>query len=120
MSLFTAAELADLRAEQAAAMPDTCTLVTVTPGADDGGGGFGAPTTATASAACRVGQPTGDELVIASRLGQRVDVAITLPHDAAITTGGQIIAGGVTYEVLSTNAGGSWNTATRCLCRRVG
>lgn len=118
--MFSASELADLRAEQSAALDTTC--VVTTPGAEvdtvDGGTTPGTATTATV--ACRTGPLTANEQTIADRLGRTVDAAVTLPYGTAVEPkGGTIAVGGKTFDVVYDNSEQSYAAAVRVLVSAV-
>ena len=118
--MFTAAELTDLRAEQAAAMPLTCTVVTRAAETSDSYGGTDAPSESTVSVACRIGPPNGSDQQVAERLGVVVDAVVTLPYGTTVPQRGRVEQGGRAYEVVTTNDEQAYQVAVRVLCRRIG
>lgn len=120
--MVTADELADLRAEQTAALDRPCAVRTVTLGAGDAAGGFGADTTSDAAVACRIATLSAQERQIADRLGIDADAMVTLPYGTAVAQTAAIIdqATGRTYHVARVNDGDSYQAATRVYAKRIG
>lgn len=120
MGLFSAAELADLRATQEDAMPMTCSVSVPGTATADGMGGWieGTPT-ATAGIACRVGSPSATDQQIAGKQGQSVDSVVTLPYGTNVPDSSAItvVDTGKTYDVQFTNAEQTYRTAVRAVCR---
>ena len=121
MTLFSAAELADLRAEQEAAMPSTCvvsnpTAETITA---EGGTTPGTPTETTV--ACRIGVPSAQDQKVADRLAVVVDAALTLPWGTTVASDAQITCQetGKVYSAVYVNDEQTYQTAVRVLCRSL-
>jgi len=120
MAFFTASDLAELRAEQIAAMDKSCAVLTPVAGVSDGAGGSTPGTPSSATVVCRVGNPTAQEGVTAERQSQDTDVAITLPFGTLVTRSSEITVGGNTYRVVNDNTIQSNGVAVRALCERTG
>ena len=116
--MLSSDELAAIRAEQVATMPDTCTVQSVTRTAD-GMGGFTEDWDDSASYACRLSVTSGRELEIAARITNQRAVTITLPHGSAVTTGSRLVIGSQTYEIITVLTSGAWSTALRVLAVEV-
>lgn len=120
MGFFTAVDLAELRAEQIAAMDTTCAVLTPALAVSDGAGGSTPGTQTSVTVVCRVGNPTALEGLTADRQSQDTDVAITVPYGVAVTRASEITVGGVTYRVVNENTIQSNGVAVRALCERTG
>ena len=119
--VFSAAELADLRAEQAASFDKIC--VVSNPGAevDDLAGGTtpGTPTETTVN--CRIGSPRAIDQEVANRLGIVVDTMVTLPYGTTVSNRATITCttNGKSYEVTHINTEQSYQTAVRAMCQSI-
>ncbi len=103
--MLTADELAAMREEVEASLPDTAQVQrrTLTP---DGAGGFGESWQTVATVACRVA-PSGrspDEQVIAERLTTTSVWTLTLPADTDVRPTDRIVVGARTFEVVASLA----------------
>lgn len=116
--MFSAAELADLRAEQTASLDKSCAVRTYAATVIDAEGG-GDPTSTDMTVACRVGNPTAQERIIASRMGQAMDNVVTLPFGTVVASTSQIVVDSATYEIVGTNDGQSNQAAVRVMVKRV-
>ena len=112
--MFSAANLATMRATQETALPDSCTRSRPVLTAD-GTGGQTAGTPATATYACRLAATGGREVEIAAQLTAERTVTVTLPHDADIQAQDTLTVGGRTLQVIAVLAAGAWETARRVL-----
>ena len=117
MSLVTAAELADLKGEQADALPDTCVIKSVA--WTNTRTGRTAVETTVATVACRVGPLSQEEQITANRLGITVDAIIAFADSQAVTAVQRIATGGVTYEVVAPDVDRTWRTANTVRVKRV-
>ena len=100
MGLFTADELADLQAEQLAALPDTCTI-TRSQQVSDGAGGMTSASTVIATVACRYG-PESRRAVVVVVAGRVVAVAhwtFTSPLGTDVRNGDLLTVGARTWEI---------------------
>lgn len=94
MSILSAADLADLQAIDESAMPDTCTLTTVTR-VSDGAGAY-TETTSTSTSACRFWSVTGAETAgdVVRALGSHrlaLPLATTVPaQEDRVTVRGKV------------------------------
>lgn len=118
--MFSAAELADLRATQEEWMPDTCTVVIPGDEVDDDAGGTTAGAETETEVACRVGSPNANDQKVADRLSIVFDAAITLPYGTAIDERGRIEVErtGLSYQIVYTNEEQTDATAVRVLAKR--
>jgi SPP1 family predicted phage head-tail adaptor len=107
MTTIDAGELAALRAELAALLPDTCVISagSLTP---DSMGEVVTTWTASGTVACRIDpikageQPAGGAVQPYSRM------RVTLPYNAVVTHDHRLTIGGVNYEIVSILSGNSW------------
>ena len=111
--MLDARDLADMRAAQALALPDTATR-TRSMLVSDGMGGQ-TPSESTTSYACRLAPASGRELEIAARMTSAVAFTITLPHDADVAADDVITVNGRAFQVVAVLQGGAWQTALRVL-----
>lgn len=122
MPFVTGVDLVLIKAWQIIAMPDTCTLRTVTL-TSDGSGGWTEGTSDQLVVPCRLREQGARSIGIEQINGERAiptrTYILTVPSTYAITPQMRVIKGGVTFEVTSVNQGTSWNTATRAVCERV-
>lgn len=117
MTLLTAEELADLQAEQAAALPDTCVVKSATPSNSKTGRTYSEDSGTTR--ACRVGPLSKEEQMIAQRAGLVVDAIIAFADSITVTNGQRITTGGVTYEVIAPDVDRTWRTVNTVKVKKV-
>jgi hypothetical protein len=99
MSLLSAADLADLYALDASAMPDTATITTVTQ-VDDGGGSYTTPDT-SATSPCRLVAASGDEAG-EDQVRERGSYRLYLPRATTIAATSTVTVAGRTFHVVWT------------------
>lgn len=112
MSLFSAAEIAQLRADQEASFPDTIDVITVTR-VPDGMGGWTDSESGTATVPCRI-QPAlriGTEGVQGSGVYGLSDVLVGMPYDTVVTPTSLLRRNGSTYQAKSVRAPRSYQYA---------
>lgn len=117
--MLSSDELAAIRAEQVATMPDTCTVQSVTRTAD-GMGGFTEDWDDSASYACRLssrGVPR-EYLEMAAAQGAHYWM-VTLPHGAVVTREDRLKIGDRALSIVGFASGGAWETALRAVCVEV-
>lgn len=121
-------DLAAMRAQQEAAMPDTAAIYPVVQTSDSAGGFTEARGTMRASVVCRLAPTTGvagrastgrSERVRNGGLGLESWWWVTVPVGTVIARTDQVVISGRTFEVVDTGAGPSWETARRVLCVEV-
>lgn len=96
--MLTAAELADMRATAAEALPGTAVIHSGTFSSDGGGGGsFAYAPSGTVD--CRIAPIRGDEREIGDRISPDSDHILTIPVTATITENSQVVVDGDTYNV---------------------
>jgi SPP1 family predicted phage head-tail adaptor len=119
MALLTDAELAHLRMVQEGAMPDTCTLrsVTVT---NDGSGGWCEGTSDVAEVPCRFSFQSGSERIAGQQQAGERTYVISVPVRYALTPKMRVIKDGSTYEVVAVNENASLMTTKRATLMRLG
>jgi len=113
MSLLSDATLAQMRAAQALALPDTATRTRKTYVSDGMGGQTMSESTATY--AVRDSPTTGRELEIAGRITSAVTRTLTFPHDADVVADDEVTINGRGRQVIAVLQGGAWQTALRVL-----
>ena len=120
--MLPAIELADLRAEQELALPDTCTLQTPTETNTKGSWVLTYANTYT-NVACRLAQALNKQAVereIGAELAAVTDHILTIPYGQAIGPTYRVVHSGVTYEVVvCPNQDSSWRTVRRVYLKRV-
>lgn len=121
--MLTTAELASIRAVQAAALPDRCSILRIGT-ASDGMGGFTSTWAAVASEVpCRLSSMVQrpSENVAATALQSTVLYMLTLPALTDIRPTDRVIVGATTFEVAGVlSPGGAMETARRIQLVRVG
>lgn len=102
MSLLTSDELAQLRTDLAALLPDTCIILSSTYTPDGVGGQTQTWGTAAASAACRVDpyQRQDSAGIVAEREAARTWYRLTVEYNAALAYDCRVVFDGDTYEVV--------------------
>lgn len=113
MSLFTDDELADLAAEQAAALPDMCSITRATK-VSDGAGGF-TTTTTTSTVACRYAPESHRALVIevAGRVVTIAHWTFTFPSGTDVQAQDTLTVGARTWQIAGVLTPQSYELATR-------
>lgn len=117
--MLSSDELAAIRAEQVATMPDTCVVQSVTRTAD-GMGGFTEDWDDSASYACRLssrGLPR-EYLEMSAITGAHYWM-VTLPHDAVVMREDRLVIGDRVLSIVGFASGGTWETAKRAVCVEV-
>lgn len=120
MSLSTA-ELAQLRADAEAYLPDTCTIQQkVTARTTDGGFTF-AYTTRTANAECRLAGLTSSqgEMLEGDKATALTRWVLTLHYDQAVIETDRIVHDGATFEISHLEDTHSNRTARRVYLRKA-
>lgn len=113
MSLLTDDELADLAAEQVAALPDTCTIARATSVSDGAGGQT--TTTTTSTVACRYA-PESHRAAIIEVAGRVVTIAhwtFTFPSGTDVQAQDTLTVGTRSWEVAGVLSPETWQLATR-------
>jgi len=114
MTYLTDTDLADMRAAQADAMPDTFTVIHRTTAAD-GAGGTTVSGCTTSTYTGRIREARGDERPDPARVTEFSRYKLTLQHDAAISASDTVLdSAGASYRVLFVDDKKSWKTALRC------
>lgn len=106
---LTAVELAQIRADIAGLLPDTCDILEVTRTSDGAGSWAEAWGTATASVPCRIDfRSYGKEAMNAAALIPYKSGIISMEYDETITTSNRVLLNGVTYNITGVNNNQSW------------
>lgn len=120
--MLTTTELAQMRADIAQLLPDTCDVLEVSR-ASDGAGGWADTwgTVAGGSALpCRLDFPNpGKESVVNATLTPFKSGMVSLAYDKAVTTANRLSISGVIYNVTGVNSGQSWIAVKRVSVERV-
>jgi len=109
-----------MRAAQAAAMPDACTISRFSQ-VTDGQGGW-TDTYATASTTvCRVaaGGLSPQEAAMANKLTSKTVWVVSLPALTSVLLADRIIVGARTFEVLGLLAPHTWESARRAIAEEI-
>lgn len=101
------------------AMPDECTIVTVTLVSDSAGGHT--ETTSTATRACRLSPD--NTLASESTIGDRVSAEqrwiVTVPYDAVVAVKDRIEIGTRSFDVVAVDTDRTWDMCKRVRCVEV-
>lgn len=120
--MFTAAELADLRSEQNAAMPDTCVISRPTLSQNDIGEETSSYATSS-TVACRLAARTAASYDTERTIGDQWSAFhrwdLTVPYGTDIQTTDRVVIGSRTFEIDSVDAGASYATAIRALVTEI-
>jgi hypothetical protein len=120
MSIFTASEMAGLKALQLSSLTDSVDIKRMVLGADGFGGQTATNTTAASSVPCRIRAMTSTrgEEVLAGRLQGRTPWEITLPTTTDVRESDTIVFGSITYEVIAVRGPGTYMTAIKVVCAK--
>lgn len=119
---LTARELAQIRADCAELLPDTCTILTVTRTSDGAGGWVDAVATATGGTAvpCRLDfSDHGIEGLANSELTPYKAGILSMAYDKTVTPLNRILFNSVTYNITGVNIDQSWIGIKRVSVERV-
>lgn len=120
--MLTAGEIAGMRATQAAALPDTCTVKKRTLTSDSAGGYTETWAARASNVACRlapVRSSADTERLAGDAFRGRSLWQLTMAAGQVIEHTDRVESGGVTYDVVAVQSGGAWATATRALIARA-
>jgi head-tail adaptor len=117
--MLSAADLAQMRAAQAAALPDTATIKSAEAGRSDTGG-ITKDWSGTTTVACRLSSRGVPQEYLALGATRGVQYwMVTLPHGAAVTADNRLVIGARTLEIVGFASGGEWETALRAVCKEA-
>lgn len=122
--MLTAADLAAMRADQAAWLVGTAVVQTRVP-TSDGAGGFDETWAASGTVACRVSYLAsqtsigGGDQVRGAAVRDIAPWTVTLPHDADVSSSDRLVVEGRVLQVVAVAAATSIQTAVRCACVEV-
>lgn len=123
VSMLAAVELAEMRTTATSALPDTATIYLPLVEPDGAGGTVDTwlPTSDPIPARLSpvASTATGQERVIAARVGATAGWIITLPALTVINRAERIEMLGRTFEVLDVTTTRSWEVSCRVLCSEV-
>ncbi len=122
-----AAELARMRADmQAATLPDTCNILSLTRTPDGEGGWTDTWGTASASISCRLDLVItrgvgfiGSEQIQSASLKPYSSWVLSVPHGTAITSANRVEVGSDTFNVVECDASRSWAGNVRATLERL-
>lgn len=121
--MLTDDELAAMREQLAASLPDTCVILRTTAGTADGAGGYtGGTTSAAGTVACRVSPypPIMDtERVAAGQQGVIEFWSITMPVGTDVLPTDRLTSNGETFEITGAPTPRSWELSIRILAKKV-
>lgn len=117
---LTAGELAQIRDDIEALMPDTCDILGVTMTSDGAGSWTEVWGTASASVPCRLDfKGYGREAVIAGATQPYKTGVVSMAYDQTITTENRLLISSVTYNVTGVNDSQSWIGVKRVTVERI-
>jgi hypothetical protein len=122
MAFLTAADLAAMRTQMTAMLPDTCTLLSGTLTSDGMGGGTMVWGTASAGVACklaRVVNVRNSGAVIGGQIQYESGWTLHVPYNQAIAPGQRVVVNGGTFEIESVHDIHSWNMLRNALMRQL-
>lgn len=121
MVMLTAAEVAEMRATQAQAWPDLCTILRSTQTVNAIGERVISWSTAATAVECRLAPSEGQSRQTPMAQQQTVIVSwwLTVATTVDVRSGDRVVVDGVTYEVVNAFNYGAWETALRCELREV-
>jgi SPP1 family predicted phage head-tail adaptor len=100
-------------------MPEDIIIQVLSRTQDGQGGLTEAWTTAYQDVPARLAERSGNERIVAGTQYEAAEYILTVPWDQNIEETMRIIHDGVTYEVLFVNHGRSFDSARRCLLKRL-
>tara|TARA_Y100000310_G_C20438237_1_gene694773 strand:+ start:480 stop:848 length:369 start_codon:yes stop_codon:yes gene_type:complete len=112
-------DLVSARTDQLKLMPDLADLFEPARAEDQQGGFTETYVLTYAAVQCRLGELSGAEALVASRMDVVADYVLTLPYDQEVTEDMRIQHEGQDYTIAMVNAQRSHDTARRCLVRRL-
>lgn len=120
MSL-SALELTQLRADQGAYFPDTCTFQALTRTSDGQGGWTESWGDTATGVACRLAPAilTGGEQMHGGQVASLSGWVLHVAHNQAVSAEWRVVHEGTTYEVAQLEAGHSNRTARQVYLRRL-
>jgi len=123
---LSAKELAQIRADIAGLLPDTCDILAVTRTSDGAGSWTEVWGTATADVPCRLDftcrldfRSYGKEVNTAYALTPYKSGIISMEYDETITTANRILLNSVEYNITGVNDNQSWIGVKRVSVERV-
>jgi hypothetical protein len=114
MSLLDSYTIAQIRADQLSALPDTCAILAPTHTMQGTGHWSDSWGTVAGTVACRL-RPEGvsGETLTAEQMTAPQAYVLSLAYDGTLAAGYRVLYGGGTYEVTGAIATTSWDTVTR-------
>ena len=116
---LTAAELAQIQTDILGALPDTCSILSVTSTPDGYGGQTDTWSIMTANVACRVSPVRGQEIQAGVAQEMFYRFIVTLPVGTVVNHADRIRVGTQDYDVVSVDTGKSWSTCVRVEVEKI-
>ena len=116
--MLSSVDLVQMRADLAAAWPDTATISRVTRSADGAGGSTMVWTDDATTVLCRLAPLSSDERVLAAKMAEIYDYTGNFPYAADLEPHDRVKIGTRTFEVISV-AAGSWELLVRALLKEI-
>ena len=119
--LLSAGEIAEMRATQAEAWPEVCTILRSTQTANAIGERVVSWSTVATGVSCRLAPSEGQSRQTPMAQQQTVIVTwwLTVATTVDLRSGDRVMVDGVVYEVVNAFDYGAWETALRCELREV-
>lgn len=114
---LTSDELAQMRADIAALLPDTGYVLTIS-NTSDGQGGFTEGTVVSGTVSCRVDSVSSKEMLANAAITPFHRYIATLEYDATITETNRFQHSGNVYNVISVNDDQSWIGCKRVILEK--
>lgn len=119
MPFFSAAEMADVRTEQSAALDQNCIVRTLGAGTVDAEGAALPGTAADVTLPCRKASLSANERAIADRLGKEVDAVFIFAWGTVLPDTAQIVHSSGTFELTGQNLDVSYQSAVRAVAKQL-
>lgn len=120
--MLTATELADMRAVQELAFPDTGTILRGTSSHNEIGEAVMAWGTVASNLAMRLMPEARRQAnldVVNDQATLVTDWVVTIAYGGDIVTGDRVVVGAGTYDVIAVTDEFTWRTAVRAECKRI-
>ena len=117
--MLNTAELKQVRDQAEASMPERVDLLSITGISDGQGGQEQSFDISHPQVKARLAERTGRETTFAGREDVQADYVLTVAFDQTIDETMRVDHGGQLYEVVFVNTGRSYDTARRCLIRKL-
>jgi len=119
MSMLNTNHLFQVRRQHERSMPEVVDLLSLNRVSDGDGGMVETFQISHSGVKARIAERTGKETTFMGREDVLADYVLTLPHDQTVSETMRIDHGGRLYEIAFVNTDRSYDTARRCLIRRI-